>query len=66
MTGNKSELFPCVHAGDRHQYSMRVEKLAGSAPGTYVLQATMVQEFVGWFEDVQPDFAWEFAVVVSE
>lgn len=46
------------------QYAMRV--VAPSVAGTYILQATMLQELVCWFENVQPDFAWEFAVVVSE
>ena len=60
--GDRTELFPCVGAGGRGQYSMRVE--APAAPGTYVLQATMVQESVGWFEDVRPEMLREFAVVV--
>jgi len=62
--GERSELFPCVQPNHRLQYSMRVE--APAAPGKYVLQATMLQESVGWFEYVQPAILREFVVVVQD
>jgi hypothetical protein len=62
--GDRSELFPCVQANDSLQCSMRVE--APSLPGKYILQATMLQELVCWFEDVQPDILQEFEVLVSD
>jgi hypothetical protein len=60
--GERSELFPCVPPNHCRQYSMRIE--APAAPGHYVLQATMLQESVGWFEYVQPAMLREFAVIV--
>ncbi len=62
--GERSELFPCVQANDRLQCLMRVE--APSLPGEYILQATMLQESVCWFEDVRPDILQEFEVVVAD
>ena len=53
----------CSHVSQpnhRRQYSMRVE--APAVPGKYLLQATMLQESVGWFEYVQPAILREFAV----
>ena len=61
--GDRSELFPCVEANASTHCAMRIQ--SPSAPGTYILQATMVQEFVCWFEDVQPDIVREFEVVVA-
>jgi hypothetical protein len=62
--GERSELFPCVQPNHSMPYSMRVE--APAAPGNYVLQATMLQESVGWFEYAQPAILREFAVVVQD
>jgi hypothetical protein len=62
--GERSDLFPCVRANDSMQCWMRVE--APSLPGKYILQATMLQESVYWFEDVQPGILQEFEVVVSD
>jgi len=39
--------------------------LAPGKPGQYILQTTMVQERVCWFEDVNPDILQEFAVSVA-
>ena len=60
--GDRSEVFPCVLANESHDYQMRVE--APDQPGSYVLQATMVQESVGWFESVRPEILREFEVAV--
>jgi hypothetical protein len=60
--GDRSELFPCVPANGSRQYPMRVE--APARPGTYVLQATIVQESVGWFEDVEPRVLQQFEIDV--
>ena len=62
--GTRSELFPSVPADDSMQCWMRVE--APNLPGTYTLQATMMQESVCWFESIQADILQEFDVVVSE
>jgi hypothetical protein len=61
--GDRTEVFPCVGASASMQYAMRVE--APSMAGMYVLQATMVQESVCWFESVQPDIVREFEVSVG-
>jgi hypothetical protein len=62
--GDRSEVFPCVPAHESSPYEMRIE--APAVAGIYVLQATMVQESVGWFEDVQPGILREFDVVVGQ
>jgi hypothetical protein len=62
--GERSELFPCVPANHSMRYSMRIE--APAVPGKYLLQATMLQESVGWFEYVQPAILREFAMLVQD
>lgn len=64
FNGDRSELFPCVQENDSLHCWMRVE--APSLPGNYILQTTMVQEFVCWFENIRPDILQEFEVVVSD
>jgi hypothetical protein len=61
--GERSELVPCVEANDGKHCWMRV--VAPNLPGKYILQTTMVQEAVCWFEDVQPGILREFEVVVA-
>ena len=61
--GQRSEVFPGVQANDSLRCWMRV--VAPSLPGKYILQTTMVQENVCWFEDVRPDILQEFQVLVS-
>jgi hypothetical protein len=63
--GNRSGLFPGLKADNSEQYPMRI--IAPSQPGEYILQTTMVQDGVCWFEDVTPPVLREFCVsVVSE
>jgi hypothetical protein len=62
--GQRTELFPSVPANDCVRYRMTV--VAPSLPGKYILQTTMVQEAVCWFEDVRPDILQEFEVMVSD
>jgi hypothetical protein len=61
--GQRSDLFPCVQANDNMRCWIRV--VAPSLPGKYILQTTMLQEAVCWFEDVRPDILQEFEVVAS-
>jgi hypothetical protein len=61
--GDRTELFPCVDAHSSVQCVMRIE--APGVPGAYILQATMVQESVCWFESVRPDIVQEFKVHVG-
>jgi hypothetical protein len=61
--GDRSEVFPCVPATGSREYQMGVEP--PGRPGTYVLQATMVQESVGWFESVRPEIVREFDIAVG-
>jgi hypothetical protein len=60
--GHRTELFPCVRANDSNHYWMRVE--SPNVPGNYILQTTVVQDGVSWFEHVRPDILQEFEVVV--
>jgi hypothetical protein len=62
FNGDRSALVPFVQANDSMHGWMKVE--APSLPGKYILQPTMVQEAVCWFEDVRPDIQGEFEVVV--
>jgi GT2 family glycosyltransferase len=57
-SGFSSELGPNATT----QYPMSVA--APDAPGSYILQTTMVQDGVCWFEDIRPDIVQEFAVAV--
>ncbi len=60
--GLRSGLFPGLDAGATAQYDMAV--LAPDQPGEYVLQTSMVQEGICWFEDVRPDIMQEFGLTI--
>lgn len=62
--GQRSELVPGVQANASTRCWMRV--VAPSLPGKYILQPTIVQEVVWWFEDIRPDILQEFEVVASD
>lgn len=62
--GNRTKLFPCVDASEAVRCRMTV--MAPNEPGEYILQTTMVQEEVCWFEDVRPEILQEFAVRVTD
>ena len=61
--GDRSELSHACRQMTACRYSMRVE--APAVSGKYVLQTTMLQESVGWFEDFRPDILQAFEVVVQ-
>jgi hypothetical protein len=61
--GKRSELFPLLEANATARYPMTI--VAPSLPGEYILQATMVQDGVCWFEGIRPDIVQEFAVLVT-
>jgi hypothetical protein len=61
--GKRSELFPLLEANATALYPMII--IAPSQPGEYILQTTMVQEGVCWFEDIRPGIMQEFAVSVT-
>jgi len=61
--GDRSELFPGAPPDESTDYQMRIE--APGQPGRYVLQATTVQESVGWFENVRPEILQEFVIAVG-
>lgn len=60
--GYRSGLFPGLEANATRRYATMI--VAPSSPGEYILQITMVQEEVCWFEDVCPEILQEFAVQV--
>jgi hypothetical protein len=61
--GDRSGLFPGLpaHAAVRSRMVIR----APSQPGEYILQITMVQEGIRWFEDAAPDILQEFVILVG-
>jgi glycosyltransferase involved in cell wall biosynthesis len=61
--GKRSELFPLLEANATAPYPMII--IAPSQPGEYILQTTMVQDGVCWFEDMRSGIMQEFAVSVS-
>jgi hypothetical protein len=61
--GDRSGLFPCVHANATMHCPMTI--IAPNQPGEYILQTSMVQEGVCWFEEVRPDILREFVVLVT-
>ena len=61
--GKRSELFPLLEANATALYPMII--IAPSQPGEYILQTTMVQDGVCWFEDIRPGIMHEFAVSVT-
>jgi hypothetical protein len=61
--GCRSGLCPGAPANTNARGTMMI--IAPNKPGRYILQVTMVQERVCWFEDVHPDILQEFAVSVT-
>lgn len=60
--GSRSALSPALGPSTAVRYPMKV--VAPDQPGDYILQATLVQEGVCWFEEVRPDIVCEFDVEV--
>ena len=60
--GSRSALFPGLEANATGRYAMAI--IAPDQPGDYILQTTMVQDGVGWFEDIRPGIVREFDVSV--
>jgi hypothetical protein len=60
--GNRSGLFPGLEPKATRRYPMTI--LAPNQPGEYILQATMVQDGVCWFEDINRGIVQEFPVSV--
>jgi len=63
LDGNRSGLSPALGANTTTRYSMKI--VAPNQPGEYILQATLVQEGVCWFENIRPGIVQEFAVAVG-
>jgi hypothetical protein len=61
--GERSALFPCLHPGATMTCSMKVK--APERPGQYVLQTSMLQENVRWFEEIRPEILQEFDIFVT-
>jgi hypothetical protein len=61
--GNRSGLFPGLPANASMKYPMSI--LVPKEPGQYILQITMVQENVRWFESIRPEILQEFVVSVT-
>jgi len=61
--GIRSGFFPGLEAKATAQYDMTI--LAPDQPGEYILQTTVVQDGVCWFENVRPDIVKEFPVLVT-
>jgi hypothetical protein len=62
LDGNRSGLFPGADPNTSQSYPLTI--LAPAEAGEYVLQITMVQEGVCWFESIRPEILQEFAVFV--
>lgn len=62
--GLRSGFFPGLEAKTAGRYDMTL--LAPDQPGEYILQTTMVQEGVLWFESVRPHVVEEFEVAVTQ
>lgn len=61
--GNRSGLFPGLDPSEVGRCRMTV--MAPNQPGEYILQTTMLQEGVCWFEDVSPENLQEFVLLVT-
>ena len=61
--GERSALFPSLHPHTTTACSMKVK--APDRPGQYVLQTSMLQEDVRWFEEIRPEILREFDVFVT-
>jgi hypothetical protein len=60
--GERSGLFPCAPANSTTSCKMVV--IAPSEPGDYVLQISIIQDGIRWFEEINPDILKEFAMRV--
>jgi hypothetical protein len=60
--GDRSRLSPDLDPNATARYPMKI--VAPDQPGEYILQTTIVQEGVCWFENIRPGIAQEFAVSV--
>ncbi len=60
--GMRSGFSSALAANASARYSMRIA--APDEPGSYILQTTIVQDGVCWFEDIRRDIMQEFAVLV--
>jgi hypothetical protein len=61
--GERSALFPCLQPHATTTCSMKVK--APDQPGRYVLQTSMLQEDVRWFEEIRPEILQEFDILVT-
>ncbi|MEY2558282.1 MAG: lipopolysaccharide transport system ATP-binding protein [Verrucomicrobiota bacterium] len=61
--GERTAILPELAPKNTGQWKMFV--IAPQKPGDYLLQVTMVQEQVRWFEEVDPDFIREFRITVT-
>ncbi len=61
--GERSALSPSLGPKTTERYPMKI--VAPSQPGEYILQATLVQEGVCWFENIHPSIMQEFCVSVT-
>jgi hypothetical protein len=61
--GHRSGLFPSVPANETGHSRMAV--VAPLRPGDYILQTSIVQDNVCWFDDLRPDIRREFFVSVT-
>jgi len=62
FNGERSGRYPCAPANTTTPWRMVVR--APSEPGKYILQTTMVQDGVCWFEDLCPEIVQEFVISV--
>jgi hypothetical protein len=60
--GRRSGLFPGLDPHTTRSYPMEVA--APGEPGEYILQTTIVQDGVCWFENIRPGIVQEFPVSV--
>ena len=60
--GHRSGLFPGLQAKSTSRYPMKI--VAPKEPGKYILQTTMVQDGVCWFEQIRPGIIQEFPVSI--
>lgn len=61
--GYRSGIFPGVWPGKARDCAMSI--VAPDAPGEYILQISVVQDGVCWFEEIVPDFLQEFRITVA-
>jgi hypothetical protein len=62
--GSRSRISPPLDPNTTGRYPMKI--VSPGQPGEYILQTTMVQEGVRWFEDIQPGIVQEFGVSVFQ